>query len=207
MPISTPMGSSVISARCVLTPNQSQIAKLTTTTQFGQIVRYVILFGRCLMDYTIATQCTSDEKRARSKSRIRIRFISSTRSRHVLRHLTFSFYFLCDATAARAMHSMNGVTLGNKQVIVRLHEPKQLRQEKLAQRFGGHNNHPRSASGATSPTLSEGNDSFTGWPSPGRAHPGLTTSSPPNERVRRSSGSYYHVRTSTARVMRRSNIS
>ena len=49
------------------------------------------------------------------------------------------------------MRAMNGVLLGSKQLIVRLHEPKQLRQEKLAQRFGGHNGHPRSRSGATSP--------------------------------------------------------
>ncbi|TEB04001.1 hypothetical protein FA13DRAFT_1760462 [Coprinellus micaceus] len=50
---------------------------------------------------------------------------------------------------------------GSKQIVVRLHEPKQMRQEKLAQRFG-HNNHPRSASGATSPTISEAGD----WGSP-----------------------------------------
>lgn len=64
--------------------------------------------------------------------------------------------------ASGAMHAMNGAMIENKAVIVRLHEPKQLRQEKLAQRFGGHNGHPRSASGATSPTLSEGGDSYAG---------------------------------------------
>ena len=104
----------------------------------------------------------------------------------------------CDFSAALAMHSMNGVVLGSKQIVVRLHEPKQLRQEKLAQRFaGGHNNHPRSRSGATSPTASEGGDSFSAWPSPrggyqslgGSTYGGVATP----ERTRRSSGSYYNV--------------
>jgi polyadenylate-binding protein len=82
--------------------------------------------------------------------------------------------------AANAMHTMNGQTIGSKQIIVRLHEPKQLRQEKLAQRFSqGSPGHPRSASGATSPTQSEGGEGVI-W----------------NERTRRSSGSYYHVRIS-----------
>ena len=58
------------------------------------------------------------------------------------------------------MRAMNGVLLGSKQLIVRLHEPKQLRQEKLAQRFGGHNGHLRSRSGATSPAVSEAGDSY-----------------------------------------------
>lgn len=97
------------------------------------------------------------------------------------------------------MHSMNGVVLGSKQLIVRLHEPKQLRQEKLAQRFaGGHNGHPRSRSGATSPTASEGGDSFSGWPSPRTGYSGLGSPSSYGaqtpERARRSSGSYYNVR-------------
>lgn len=100
------------------------------------------------------------------------------------------------------MHSMNGVVVGSKQIVVRLHEPKQLRQEKLAQRFaGGHNNHPRSRSGATSPTASEAGDSF-GWPSPrgsyqGLASPSFSTVADPSavhERTRRGSGSYYNVR-------------
>jgi polyadenylate-binding protein len=100
--------------------------------------------------------------------------------------------------AAAAMHAMNGVVLEKKTVIVRLHEPKQLRQEKLAARFSGHNGHPRSASGATSPTLSEGGDSYVGWPSPS-SHPavlGSPTSSLVDrtpERQRRGSGSYYQV--------------
>ena len=69
------------------------------------------------------------------------------------------------------MRAMNGVLLGSKQLIVRLHEPKQLRQEKLAQRFGGHNGHPRSRSGATSPAVSEAGDSYmsvSGWSPHGR---------------------------------------
>lgn len=101
--------------------------------------------------------------------------------------------------AALAMHSMNGVILGQKQVVVRLHEPKQLRQEKLAQRFaGGHNNHPRSRSGATSPTASEGGDSHGGWSSPHGGYQSLASPSGYSERLspdraRRSSGSYYNV--------------
>lgn len=97
---------------------------------------------------------------------------------------------------------MNGVTLGSKQIVVRLHEPKQLRQEKLAQRFG-HNGHPRrSSSGATSPAVSEaGEQMFGGWNSP-RMYPsalGSPALSPKpihferTERGRRGSGSYYTV--------------
>lgn len=85
---------------------------------------------------------------------------------------------------------MNGVQLGSKQIVVRLHEPKQLRQEKLAQRFGL-NGHPRSASGATSPTASEMGD-FAGWQSP-RGHPTALVASERQERGRRGSGSYYNV--------------
>ena len=100
--------------------------------------------------------------------------------------------------ASAAMHAMNGVVLEKKTIIVRLHEPKQLRQEKLAARFSGHNGHPRSASGATSPTLSEGGDSYVGWPSP-ISHPAILGSPTSTlvdrtpERQRRGSGSYYQV--------------
>lgn len=57
--------------------------------------------------------------------------------------------------------------LGQNQFIVRLHEPEQLRQEKLASRFGSGsgNGQLRSASGATSPTPSEGGKSMV-WPLP-----------------------------------------
>ncbi|KAJ7774463.1 hypothetical protein DFH07DRAFT_1056880 [Mycena maculata] len=93
--------------------------------------------------------------------------------------------------ASAALHAMNGVLLGTKQVVVRLHEPKQLRQEKLAQRFG----HPRNSSGATSPTASEGGESIAGW-SP--RHHNTTLGSPVQnyerpERGRRGSGSYYNA--------------
>lgn len=100
--------------------------------------------------------------------------------------------------AAAAMHGMNGAVLGTKQLVVRLHEPKQLRQEKLAQRFGG-NGHPRSASGATSPTISEAGESFAGWSSP--RYPTSALGSPvaaTPDRGRRGSGSYYNVRVSMA---------
>lgn len=97
-----------------------------------------------------------------------------------------SQYFI--SIAAAALHAMNGAQLGSKQVVVRLHEPKQLRQEKLAQRFG-HNGHPRS--GATSPTASEAGDI---WPSP--RHPSISLGShyDRSDRGRRGSGSYYNVR-------------
>ncbi|KAJ7461748.1 hypothetical protein B0H11DRAFT_2055856 [Mycena galericulata] len=97
--------------------------------------------------------------------------------------------------ASAALHAMNGVLLGTKQVVVRLHEPKQLRQEKLAQRFG-HGGHPRNSSGATSPTASEGGESIAGW-SP--RHHTSTLGSPVQshydrpERGRRGSGSYYNA--------------
>ena len=120
--------------------------------------------------------------------------------------------------ASAAMHAMNGVVIGSKQIVVRLHEPKQLRQEKLAQRFGGGNGHPRSTSGATSPTASEGGDSAYlapgghghGWASPGARSTKLghgqgasprygslklegMTKSQGSEKPRRGSGSYYNV--------------
>lgn len=105
--------------------------------------------------------------------------------------------------AAEAMRVMNGQTLGSKQIVVRLHEPKQLRQEKLAHRFG-HNGHPRrTSSGATSPAASEAGD-YSGWNSP-RVYsqplgspalsPKPTHFDRAAERGRRGSGSYYTVRT------------
>jgi hypothetical protein len=102
-------------------------------------------------------------------------------------------------TANAALHAMNGVQLGTKQIVVRLHEPKQLRQEKLAQRYG-HNGHPRSASGATSPTISEAGD-YNTWSPRARSatlgSPHGAGSSKPSydrtERSRRGSGSYYNV--------------
>jgi polyadenylate-binding protein len=100
--------------------------------------------------------------------------------------------------AAEALRVMNGAILGTKQIVVRLHEPKQLRQEKLAHRFS----HPRrSSSGATSPTASEAGETYNGWNSP-RAYPsalGSPALSPKPvqyerpERGRRGSGSYYTV--------------
>ena len=99
--------------------------------------------------------------------------------------------------ASAAMIAMNGAQLGTKQVVVRLHEPKQLRQEKLAQRFG-HNGHPRNSSGATSPAASEGGESYAGWPSPRHLPSSLGSPVASHferpERGRRGSGSYYNVR-------------
>ncbi|EIN08348.1 hypothetical protein PUNSTDRAFT_52774 [Punctularia strigosozonata HHB-11173 SS5] len=107
--------------------------------------------------------------------------------------------------AAAAMHAMNGAVIGSKAMVVRLHEPKQLRQEKLAHRFG--NGHPRTASGSTSPTASEMGEwaaqspSYGGWGSPRSRAPSVLASPVMNqhiindrpERVRRGSGSYYNA--------------
>ncbi|KAF9477792.1 hypothetical protein BDN70DRAFT_810033 [Pholiota conissans] len=101
--------------------------------------------------------------------------------------------------AAEALRVMNGAILGSKQIVVRLHEPKQLRQEKLAHRFSGGGHPRRNSSGATSPAASEAGESYSGWNSP-RAYPQNITSpgmSPKPthferpERGRRGSGSYY----------------
>jgi polyadenylate-binding protein len=111
--------------------------------------------------------------------------------------------------ACAAMRGMNGVLLGSKQLVVRLHEPKQLRQEKLAARFAGHNGHPRSASGATSPTASEGGESYPGWPSPGARSAILGSPVGHNERLerpRRGSGSYYNVGTNCISLRRTLNL-
>ncbi|EIW78589.1 hypothetical protein CONPUDRAFT_156564 [Coniophora puteana RWD-64-598 SS2] len=97
--------------------------------------------------------------------------------------------------ANAALSAMNGTVIGSKQLVVRLHEPKQLRQEKLAQRFG-HNGHPRSASGATSPTVSEGGDSYLGFSSPRRIPSVLASpiiGHGDRDRGRRGSGSYYNA--------------
>ncbi|KIY47503.1 hypothetical protein FISHEDRAFT_45229 [Fistulina hepatica ATCC 64428] len=107
--------------------------------------------------------------------------------------------------AAAAMRAMNGVQIGSKQIVVRLHEPKQLRQEKLAARYAGKVSISRfpcerlflacsqlTSSGATSPNGSEG-----GWSSPRGNTASLGTLSPSRpgayERGRRGSGSYYHA--------------
>ena len=93
---------------------------------------------------------------------------------------------------ASALQAMNSIVLGSKQLVVCLHEPKQLCQEKLAHRFGSSSGgHPRtcSGSGATSLTLSEGGESYWGRSSPGSpALPGGQ-----GDRVHQSSGSYYTV--------------
>jgi polyadenylate-binding protein len=94
---------------------------------------------------------------------------------------------------------MNGTVLGTKAIVVRLHEPKQMRQEKLALRFAG-NGHPRAASGAASPTHSDGSDARF---SPRRRASSVIGSPQSHyqsmtpervERGRRGSGSYYQAR-------------
>lgn len=99
--------------------------------------------------------------------------------------------------ASRAMAAMNNARLGSKNIIVRLHEPRQLRQEKLASRFSG-GSHPRSNSGATSPTLSDDLtlDNASVYMGPGNTSlDGAVEKSRqiPEPRPRRNSGSYYHA--------------
>ena len=121
---------------------------------------------------------------------------------------TFIFYssLTLFSLAAAALQAMNGMLLGSKQVVVRLHEPKQLRQEKLAHRFATTHTR-RNSSGATSPAASEIGFG-EGWSSPRGSFAGLTISgggagggggpgtprSLPGhqqDRGRRGSGSYY----------------
>lgn len=134
---------------------------------------------------------------------------ASSLTRHLIKASSPSrrSFIKCNSTsslATAALHAMNGMQLGSKQIVVRLHEPKQLRQEKLAQRFG-HNGHPRNSSGATSPTASEGGESHAGWGSP--RHHASNLGSPVGghyerpERGRRGSGSYYNVVPSSFRDM------
>lgn len=106
-------------------------------------------------------------------------------------------------SANAGLRAMNGATVGTKQLIVRLHEPKQLRQEKLAQRYG----HPRTRSGATSPTVSEfGESSFTGFGSPHTKSGSLPLSNlgEGRDRGRRGSGSYFNV--SPTRITKKTSI-
>lgn len=80
--------------------------------------------------------------------------------------------------ASSALQSMNAQMIRGKQIQVRFHEPKQLRQEKLAQRFSdGMNIGNRRTSGSSSPAISDAGELNSAFP----------------ERVRRGSGSYYNV--------------
>lgn len=79
--------------------------------------------------------------------------------------------------ASGALQTMNGQMVRGKQIQVRFHEPKQLRQEKLAHRFAdGMNAGHRRTSGSSSPAISDLGD-INNIP----------------DRVRRGSGSYYNV--------------
>ncbi|KZT62448.1 hypothetical protein CALCODRAFT_505513 [Calocera cornea HHB12733] len=79
--------------------------------------------------------------------------------------------------AAQALHVMDGTMMNNKQIVVRLHEPKALRQEKLRERFSG-NKRAQRQSGGASPVHSDG----TGEEA---------SEGQPAARPRRGSGSYY----------------
>lgn len=85
--------------------------------------------------------------------------------------------------ASSALQNMNSQTIRGKQIQVRFHEPKQLRQEKLAARFAdGASTGARRTSGRSSPAISDLGD----------------VASPYNDRVRRGSGSYYNVSITTS---------
>lgn len=45
--------------------------------------------------------------------------------------------FTSPEDAAQALHAINGQRIGSKVIMVRLHEPKKMRQEKLSKMFGG----------------------------------------------------------------------
>jgi polyadenylate-binding protein len=54
----------------------------------------------------------------------------------VSREFGFVSYTTADE-ASRALHAMNNVVLGSKAMMVRLHEPKKMREQKLAHKFSG----------------------------------------------------------------------
>jgi RNA recognition motif-containing protein len=173
---------------------------LTAPIQFGQIVRCVGLVGYSMLELKLFL-CSARVMRNENGESRGFGFVSyqtpDQGEYNIFRPVESRDINSLSLTANAALHAMNGVVLGSKQLVVRLHEPKQLRQEKLAQRFG-HNGHPRNASGATSPTVSEAGDSFGGWSSPRHATSALGSpigmSGDRPERGRRGSGSYYNVR-------------
>ncbi|KAN0059848.1 hypothetical protein ACQY0O_008422 [Thecaphora frezii] len=81
--------------------------------------------------------------------------------------------------AGRALRSMNNAVLGSKQITVRLHEPKKLRQEKLAAKFADIGS--TSDGGMRSPSIN-GGDGF---------HHNSGIASPEEKQDRRMSNSYY----------------
>ncbi|KAF8310999.1 hypothetical protein DL93DRAFT_2061536 [Clavulina sp. PMI_390] len=78
--------------------------------------------------------------------------------------------------ASAALNAMNGKQVRGKTIQVRFHEPKQLRQEKLAQRFSDTPGAARRNSGPSSPAISDGGEHAIN-----------------SDRPRRSSGSYYNA--------------
>jgi polyadenylate-binding protein len=165
--------------------------------QFGQIVRYVGKVNnidRVTHSRPVLVSCATKAVRAVASGLYPFKHRTKVSRPYSAEYFVLKPFDLATA----AMRAMNGVQLGTKQLVVRLHEPKQLRQEKLAARFAGHNGHPRSASGATSPTASEGGESYAGWPSPGARSAILGSPVAHSERLerpRRGSGSYYNVGT------------
>ena len=101
--------------------------------------------------------------------------------------------FQTPSQATAALLAMNGAMLGNKQVQVRLHEPKQLRQEKLAQRFS-HGQGPQSPTHTGGAGGSKQLNNMSGATSPAISDGGGMGEGSPVGRDRRGSGSYYNVR-------------
>ena len=78
----------------------------------------------------------------------------------------FGFVSFTDQpSAAEAMRSMNGSLLDGKKLTVSLHEPKRMRQEKLAAKFSGGSNGNGAAAGRRD-SSAEGTASYGGQESP-----------------------------------------
>lgn len=85
--------------------------------------------------------------------------------------------------ASRALHAMHNTTFGVKTMTVRLHEPKRMRQEKLANKFGGKSKE----AGDSSPVLGSGD----GEGSETRGSPAGTPGPEGKKMERRQSNSYF----------------
>lgn len=95
--------------------------------------------------------------------------------------------FTTPEDAAKALHSVNGKQIGTKVIYVRLHEPKKMRQEKLAKRFGSESvnggsdaaspgtEHDELSPGGSPAPRSVSRDYFKGSPSNAAASPSGTS--------------------------------
>lgn len=85
--------------------------------------------------------------------------------------------------ASRALHAMHNTKFGTKTITVRLHEPKRMRQEKLANKFGS----KTQGGGDSSPILGSGD----GEASETRGSPAGTPGPDGKKMERRQSNSYF----------------